>query len=397
MNFLIAVLYYFRQAGKLIADGNIKNVFGGNLDPFYLVSPLYFYENYKDKNKMKKILIIALSMVSLAIIQVVFNRDISIVKMIVNMVKIIICFTSMLYVIDNYKKIDILKITKITSILFAISIPVSLIFNKNDVLWRLNDIHNKYTLSRLNLFYLEPSELGFHLAILIIILLGYFLVSKDVKEKIFLTGLIITNSIVLYMARPLGAIVIVAFSICIMLLIDLIYRPTKAKFILYGIMSVCFIGLLIVLIQIKSPIIMRIIDTLNGRDASNSYRIGVTLDVFRQSFIDYKGLGCGFGNLNTDYFISKYNYLGLVVVVTNSFFYFVIETGIIGMVLLLAFLIIMLKRCLKDKSLIKWGLFSFLVFYQIFAGHFTSGLYWILYGIILSKFNENRLDRIKNI
>ena len=42
MNFLIAVLYYFRQAGKLIADGNIKNVFGGNLDPFYLVSPLYF-------------------------------------------------------------------------------------------------------------------------------------------------------------------------------------------------------------------------------------------------------------------------------------------------------------------------------------------------------------------
>ncbi|MDU4738896.1 hypothetical protein, partial [Clostridium sp.] len=333
MNFLIAVLYYFRQAGKLIADGNIKNVFGGNLDPFYLVSPLYFYENYKDKNKMKKILIIVLSMVSLAIIQVVFNRNISIVKMIVNMAKIIICFTSMLYIIDNYKKIDILKITKITSILFAISIPVSLIFNKNDVLWRLNDVHNKYTLSRLNLFYLEPSELGFHLAILIIILLGYFLVSKDVKEKIFLTGLIITNSIVLYMARPLGAIVIVAFSICIMLLIDLIYRPTKAKFILYGIMSVCFIGLLIVLIQIKSPIIMRIIDTLNGRDASNSYRIGVTLDVFRQSFIDYKGLGCGFGNLNTDYFISKYNYLGLVVVVTNSFFYFVIETGIIGMVL----------------------------------------------------------------
>ena len=34
--------------GKLIADGNIKNVFGGNLDPFYLVSPLYFYENYKE-------------------------------------------------------------------------------------------------------------------------------------------------------------------------------------------------------------------------------------------------------------------------------------------------------------------------------------------------------------
>ena len=395
MNFLIAILYYFRQAGKLIADGNIKNVFGGNLDPFYLVSPLYFYDNYKDKRKMKKILIIVLSMVSLAIIQVIFNSGISIVKMIVNMIKIIICFTSMLYVIENYKKIDILKIAKITSILFAISIPVSLIFNRNEILWRLNDIHNKYTLSRLNLFYLEPSELGFHLAILIIILLGYFLISKNLKEKILLIGLIITNSIVLYMARPLGAIVIVAFSICIMLLADLIYRPTKVKFTLYGVLLLCFIGLVIILIQIKSPIIMRIIDTLNGKDASNSYRIGVTLDVFRQSFIDYKGLGCGFGNLNTDYFISKYSYLGLVVVVTNSFFYFVIETGIIGIIVLLALLIIMLKSCLKDKSLIKWGLFTFLVFYQVFAGHFTSGLYWILYGIILSNFNE--IDSINNM
>ena len=156
------------------------------------------------------------------------------------------------------------------------------------------------------------------------------------------------------MARPLGAIVIVAFSIGIMLLVDLIYRPTKVKFTIYGVLLVFFIALLIVLMQIKSPIIMRIIDTLNGKDASNSYRIGVTLDVFRQSFIDYKGLGCGFGNLNTNYFISKYSNLGLVVVVTNSFFYFVIETGIIGMIVLIAFIVILLKRCLKDKSLIKW-------------------------------------------
>ena len=111
MNFLIAILYYFRQVGKLIADGNIKNVLGGNLDPFYLVSPLSFY---KDKNKMKKVLIILLSMISLAIIQLIFNNNISIVKMIVNIVKIMICITSMIYVIENYKKIDLLKITKIT-------------------------------------------------------------------------------------------------------------------------------------------------------------------------------------------------------------------------------------------------------------------------------------------
>jgi len=396
MNFLVAISYYFRQAGKLLAEGNSKTVFGGNLDPFYMISPLYFYENYKNKNKMKRISIIILSMVALALVQWIFNRDMNIVKMIVNMSKIVICITSMLYVIDNYKKIDILKITKLISILFAISIPISVIFYNSSILWRHNDIHNKYTLSRLNLFYLEPSELGFHLAILIIILLGYILISTDIKEKIILMGLVITNCIVLYMARPLGAIVIVAFSVLIMLLWDLIYRPTKSKFKLYGCFLLGFLVLAVILILTKSPIAMRIIDTLNGKDASNSYRIGVTLDVFRQSFIDYKGLGCGFGNLNTQNFISKYSYLGLVVVVTNSFFYFIIETGIFGAIVLITFLFVMLKKCIKEKSLIKWGLFTFLVLYQVFAGHFTSGLYWILYGVILSDFNE--LDSInKNI
>lgn len=396
MNFLVAIFYYLRQGAKIIGKGNLQNTLAGNLDPSYALSPLYFYENYKNKSKMKRILIIISSMLALALVQWIFNRDINIMKMIINICKIVICITCMLYVIDNYKKIDLLKITKIISVLFAISIPISLIFNKSSILWRHNDIHNKYTLSRLNLFYLEPSELGFHLAILIIILLGYLLISKSVKEKRILIGLIAANCICLYMARPLGAIVIVAFSIFIMLLFDLIYRPRKFKFKLYGYLLVGFLVLLVILIKIESPIIMRIIDTINGRDASNSYRIGVTLDVFRQSFIDYRGLGCGFGNLNTENFISKYSYLGLVVVVTNSFFYFVIETGIVGIIALFSFLFFMLKKCIKEKSLIKWGLFTFLVLYQVFAGHFTSGLYWILYGVILSDFNE--LDSInKNI
>ena len=388
MNFLVAILYYFRQAAKVFGKGGIENSLAGNLDPFYLISPLYFYDNYKNKEKMKKLFIIVSPILLLAIIQYIFNSEINILKMTVNIAKIIVCITTMMYVIDNYKKINLFKITKIASILFAVSIPLSILFYKSSVLWRHNDIHNKYSLSRLNLFFLEPSELGFHVAILIIILCGYLLISKNIKEKMFLCALIITNGIVLYMSKPLGAIVILAFSMAFMLLMDLIYKPTKFKFKLYGVLFVIFCIVTVILIYQKSPIIMRIYDTINGTDSSNSYRIGVTLDVFKQSFLDYKGLGCGFGNLNTEYFRSSYAYLGLVVGVTNSFFYFAIEAGIVGIIMIFAFIGLMIKKCLKDKSILKWGLLTFLILYQIFAGHFTSGLYWVLYGIILSGFNE---------
>ena len=53
------------------------------------------------------------------------------------------------------------------------------------------------------------------------------------------------------------------------------------------------------------------------------------------------------------------------------------------------------KHTFKEYSLLKVGLLVFLVAYQIFGGHFTSGLTWALYGIIASKFNENNITTIK--
>lgn len=393
MEIFASIMYYFRQVAKIFGKGNIQNTLAGNLDPFYMASPLYFYKNYKDKSKMKKIGLLSIAIIALAAIQYIINDNIDILKMIVNIVKIIMCITCMLYTIENYKKIDILKIAKVASVFFAISIPISYIFYNSTTLWRHNDIHNKYTLSRLNLFYLEPSELGFHIAILIIILIGYLFIAKSRKEKITLVTLIILDSVVLYMARPMGAIVILTVTIGSMLLLDCIYRPSKQKIKLYSIIFIIFIIISSILVIIKSPIYMRIVDTLTGNDSSNQYRIGVTLDVFKQSFLDYKGLGCGFGNLNTENFISKYRDLGLVVVITNSFFYFTIESGIIGIISIIAFIAYMLKKCISDKSIIKWGILIFVVLYQVFAGHFTSAIYWILYGVILSGYNENIINR----
>ncbi|WP_342986073.1 hypothetical protein [Clostridium saudiense] len=386
MELVIAFLYYFRQCTKILSQNEV--FLAGNLDPFYLGAPLYLMENYKNKQKLKRVFILILPIFLYAIFQLIFIRDINIIKMLINIIKISICILTMIYVKENYYRINIKKLTKIIAIFYAASIPLAMLL-KSEIIWRLNDIYNKYSLQRLELFYLEPSELGFHIIIILIMLISFILRSEDNKEKILLITLIIANSIILYMARPLGAIVIGSFSIVVLLLLDLIINPSKNKIKVYSALVGLALVAVIFMIITKSPIYMRIVETLNGTDSSNSYRIGVTLDVFKQSFIDFKGIGCGFGNLNTEAFISKYNYLGLIVVVTNSFIYYIIECGIFGLITLGILIYFLVKRCIKDKSPMKWGLTTFLLLYQIFAGHFTSGLTWGIYGIVLSNFSED--------
>lgn len=388
MEYILSILYYFRQGGKLIKKNSVS--MGGNLDPFYLLAPLYIKENYKNKYKMKIVIISFISLVLYLLFQNIFVKDIELVKSLVNIAKIIVCFISMLYVIDNYKKFDFKKVAEIISILYAISIPIAYLFKQSDILWRHNDSINKYTLVRLHLFYLEPSELGFHISIILIILLGFLLVCKTKREQICLILLIFSNLAVLYMARPFGAIVMVTFAILAMLSLDYIYNPSKQKLKIYGLILVVMLIVALYMFINKTPIYMRLLETINGTDSSNNFRVKVSLNVLRESLIDTHGIGVGFGNINTNAFLSKYYSLGLTEVLANSFMYYVIETGIWGGITLIVGIRMLIKSCILSKSIIKWGLLIFLLTYQILGGHFTSGLYWALYGIILSDFHENK-------
>ena len=75
MNLLISILYYFRQATKIFGNGGVENLLAGNIDPFYLTAPAYFYENYNKKQKMKKLLIFIIPIISLGIVQYIFNDN----------------------------------------------------------------------------------------------------------------------------------------------------------------------------------------------------------------------------------------------------------------------------------------------------------------------------------
>lgn len=390
---LVAIVLFFKQSAKFISE-KYQSTLGGNLDPFYLVGIFYLFKNIKNKEKIKKYLTYVIPLFLYALFQIVVLKELSILKLVVNVIKIAICIAVMLYVKDNFQKINFLKIAKYFTWINLFFTLVAITIGKSSFLWRLNDVINGYSKTRLRLFYLEPSELGFHISIIIIVLLGFLLISKTMKDRKVVLFYIAANVLTLYFAKPMGAICVLIAAVIAMLAFEFFYKPTKKKAIVYVIGFVIFIIICILLVVIENPIAMRVIDTLTGQDSSNNYRVGVSFEIFRRSLSEYSLVGCGFGNINTEAFISRYADLNLVTVVVNSFIYFWIETGLFGIVYLGILLTMLLKACIKSKSLLKWGLFVFLVIYQFTGSHFPSPINWALYGLILSDFHE--LSYIKN-
>lgn len=380
-DYCAALVFYFQHILRYVLPEKLV----GNLDFWYLLGPLYLWKNRKNRSKIKILIYILSAFFFLGVIQIIIRPEINIFKLVIMLAKISLCILVMLYVMDNTDKINILSIAKIVSIMYAITLPIALIFRNNEVFWIIDDPNNAFSPNRLQFVYFEPSELGFRLVILLVILIGFFLVSDCRREKVFLGILIIINLIIFYFAKSMGTIGIGLLAISVMLLYDWIKHNTRIKTVVYTSGCVLLVIVAVVLVVTENDLYLRIVSTFQGYDSSTNYRIGRAYQILGESFLQYNGIGCGFGNVNTESFLSQWN---LKVVIVNSFVYYMVETGIFGVITLTAFISLLLYRCVKGKSAIKWGLFVFVIIFQFMGSHFTSGLNWVAYGIILSNFNE---------
>lgn len=380
-DYCAALVFYFQHILRYVLPEKLV----GNLDFWYLLGPLYLWKNRKNRSKIKILIYILSAFFFLGVIQIIILPEINIFKLVIMLAKISLCILVMLYVMDNTDKINILSIAKIVSIMYAITLPIALIFRNNEVFWIIDDPNNAFSPNRLQFVYFEPSELGFRLVILLVILIGFFLVSDCRREKVFLGILIIINLIIFYFAKSMGTIGIGFLAISVMLLYDWIKHNTRIKTVVYTSGCVLLVIVAVVLVVTENDLYLRIVSTFQGYDSSTNYRIGRAYQILGESFLQYNGIGCGFGNVNTESFLSQWN---LKVVIVNSFVYYMVETGIFGVITLTAFISLLLYRCVKGKSAIKWGLFVFVIIFQFMGSHFTSGLNWVAYGIILSNFNE---------
>jgi len=383
----IAIIYFFRQAGQFITK-DPSTTLGGNVDPFYTFAPLEIIDSIKNKRITFKYIMFFIPIILFSIIKIIFIKNIIVSRTIINVIKILVCILVLLYVKRNIFKINLYKVCKSTTVFMGIFAIIALILNDSKILWRFNDFINKYTTTRLQFFYLEPSELGFHASIIVIILISCFFSSDTYKEKIKILLYILIDLIVIYLARPFGAIVILTCTVAIILICDLIKKFNKIKFLTYTVLTIVAIAIFIGLYFTESPIMMRLIDTINGTDSSNSYRVNLSIELLKRSLPDYNYLGCGLGNLNSHQFRLNYADMGIAQVLANSFIYYMIEGGIFSIITLLILIAYLIKNTIKEYSILKIGLVVFVIAYQIFGGHFTSGLIWALYGIILSPIKD---------
>ena len=136
-----------------------------------------------------------------------------------------------------------------------------------------------------------------------VVLIGFFLASKCKKEKVLLAVLILVDAFTLYLARSMGAIGIGALAIGVMFLYDWIAHNSRKKTVIYMLhmRRSAFVSVLLMAVT-QSDLYMRLMDTLQGKDSSNRYRIGLSFRILGDSFWNYWGLGCGFGNVNTPAF-----------------------------------------------------------------------------------------------
>lgn len=397
---LIALSLFFRQAAYYFGSSDFTAfLLGANLDPFFLVGTIGLFLMLKS-GRLPFLRIYSL-IVLVGVLQIVFIPNLSQVDWLINLTKLLLCVSAMFFVKEYFYKIRLSRVVVIFSILLAIGVYIANTFGQTETLWTLNDGINKFDLIRLKLTFLEPSELGFTLVILLITLIHLLYNATTTVRRGVYSACIIINVIALSYAKPLGAIVIGFLAGITMLAFQLLYvRPTLRKqvaaiaiFVISLFLVFSFFSSQSTVQNIDNTIVQRGVAVTEGDDSSINYRVGLSSEIAYKSLIESPITGQGFGNLSTDEFIQKYADRGLVTPLVNSYFGFIAEAGIVGLLLVLYIIFTTFKAAFRSKSFYAIGLAVFITVYQFTGSHFSNPLAWSIYGVI---FAIDEMSRRKN-
>ncbi|GFZ33967.1 hypothetical protein CSC2_44930 [Clostridium zeae] len=358
-----------------------KQVISANLDLIYILSAFKVIQAiFKDRNFIKTSVKYFAPIVMWAIIQIA-TQNVDIVRLLVNVSKIYLCIIGFLYVKENFGNLKIKAIIMYTSLLFTVLLPISLTY-KTELFWRLNDLVNMYSQTRLRLFYTEPSELAFYISIILIFLSYYFLAEKNKKINLFL---ILILGYELSLSSGLNGLVGLVGSIFLMLVVNFHQKVNPKNFVKYYVASALIIGIGLTIILRSETIMGRINDVIQGNDGSVNYRVQIGYLTMKNALVNSHLIGVGFGNSNTDMFQYIYSSYGIKDVIANSFMYFITEGGVFAIIYLITFYVLTLRGINKQNILLKLPLLMFIIYYQIGGGYFTNPINWIVCGIIASE------------
>lgn len=362
---------------------------GGNLNLIYFLGIVLMVLSIQDKGYFRRLLVLWCPLLILVVMSNFFSGiQQSSIKTIVYLVKLLLCITLMYYIEKNFKKIDFPIIYGYTINLIIILLSVSMIFHNSDILWRLNDIYNDYSKTRLQLLFSEPSVLGQFVGIMIVFGVFTFInTSVRMPEKIKFMLLILT----MVLSFAMSGIVYTIISCSILILIscgkELFNGKIKKNIAVF--LLICILLFLYILMS-DNVISQRLLAIIAGTDGSFNFRWGVAYSSLGGILKRTNYFGIGMGNMNTT--------LGEGILMTekvdhffaNSYMYFIAENGIPGLIYILYLIIIILStmrknRLQKDIFSLKISLFVFVIISQIAGEYFTDPFIWCIYGMICAN------------
>lgn len=371
-----SIIQAFLYTSKFIIGGN------GNLDLYYFFSIcVIFYFLFKKPYYLKKVIcVIAVLALTQIVICISSGIQQNYIRNMVTIGKLVLDVVLMYYVSYSYKKWNVQQFINLVSCILFVETIFALVFSES-ILWRHNDVINVYSKTRLQLLYIEPSELSLHCGFLLILILIQML--ENGLKKIHIVNIFIV-SLDLILTAGMSGIACLAISIILYVLARFLKNHIPIRFIIGS--MIIFAGSIIVLVC-KKALIYRIISILNGTDGSLYSRFSgpssVLLTVLKKT--NYMGLGAGM--LNTQ---QGFDCTGLYYKFPNSIMYFIAEFGVIGIIALLYLNYKLFKIVVRTKKLYLVMPWIYVMVFQIIGGYYTNPFFWLTYGIILSYGSRNQ-------
>jgi hypothetical protein len=396
----IALALFFRQFAKYLGlDYETSAFFAGNLDLFFVIAFIGLYTVTKSKPFIRWFLVIFL----IGFIQFFAIQDINRGDLGIYVAKLTLCLAALFYAKAKFPKLKLSWIVVPYSVLLGVGTAVATAIGPNRLLWTVDDEVNKFDATRLMLTYIEPSELGFTIVLVLFALIYLLFKAQYRRVRLMYIVSIFINLYALYLAKPFGAIIIGVVALLVMSIYQLLHvNPTLRKQV--AAIALIFFGTVTTgymftqdspLRNSNDSIVQRGLSAADGEDSSINYRVGISTTVTVDSLARSPIIGQGFGILGTDEFIDRYYSIGLRTTLANSFLAFIAEAGVIGLIIVVYLICKLYMSAFRSNSYLAIGLVTFVVLYQFTGGHFSNPLIWTIYGVVfaiedMSRRNKNR-------
>lgn len=316
------------------------------------------------------------------------------IRVIVYCIKIFLNISLFSYFKHNFAKIDLYREINRISVFFTVILLAAIILlNEESIgLWRYNDVYNTVSKTRLQFFYSEPSVLGFLVCIILVFPIYYFINNELNTSNIRIIGVFAT---VLILTFSISAIGYTALTTGFMILCMCINKSRIKKRIAMYIPLFVFAALVVLLT--KNPISNRLTAIVTGNDASVFFRATLSSESLKTILYETHNWGLGLSNMNTKMGLTVLESTNMPSVYANSFMYLIAENGFMGVLYICWLVFIGLLACFRNRKKdlpIRSALMLIWFISQVAGGYFTDPTLWILFGIICS---DCEIDKVYDV